>query len=95
MNRRALALWIGAGICAALFAFAFAAAPKSCEWGLEAYTWSGIAALLVLLVIPIALRADRPVGIRVLLGFGFAVCGFAAWFGGLLASNMQILCRLF
>jgi hypothetical protein len=44
---------IAAGICAVMFAFAFVAAPKSCEWGL------------------------------------------AAWFAGLVAANIQIMCRLF
>ena len=34
LNRRAQAVVAVAGLCGALFAFAFVAAPKSCQWGM-------------------------------------------------------------
>ena len=95
MNRPALALLAGGGIGVALFAFAFVAAPKSCEWGLAAYSWSGLAAVVVLFAIPMALRTDRPALLRALMGLGFAAFGAAAWIAGLFAANVRIMCRLF
>jgi hypothetical protein len=86
---------IAAGIGAAVFAFAFVAAPKSCEWGLTAYFWTGIVALLALAAAPLVFGGQAPLGRRVLLGFGLLVAGFAVWFAGLFAANIQIMCRLF
>lgn len=40
---------------AALFAFAFVASPYSCEWGLSAYFFAGLAILLALAAAPFAL----------------------------------------
>ncbi|TAK79808.1 MAG: hypothetical protein EPO20_30720 [Betaproteobacteria bacterium] len=88
-------LVIVGGVCAALFAFAFVAAPHSCEWGLTAYFWSGVASLLILFATPFALRTDRTTLVRVGFGFGFAVLGAAIWFAGLVAANVRIMCRLF
>ncbi len=95
MNRGAQALWIGGGIAVVLFAFAFVAAPKSCEWGLAAYFWSGVTALVVLFAIPMALRTDRPALQRAALGVAFAAFGAAVWIAGLFAANVRIMCRLF
>lgn len=95
MARKTKLLAIGGGVCAALFAFAFVAAPHACEWGLTAYFWSGVASLLILFATPFALRTDRTILVRVGLGFGFAVLGAAIWFAGLFAANVRILCRLF
>jgi hypothetical protein len=87
--------WIAGSICAALFAFAFVAAPKSCEWGLTAYFWSGVAALVVLFAIPMALRTDRTGLQRAAFGLAFAAFGAAVWIAGLFAANVRIMCRLF
>ena len=95
MTRRTLVISIGGAICAALFGFAFVAAPRSCEWGLAAYFWSGMAALVVLLAIPVAIRTDRSVLGRVALGLGLAAIGAAVWMAGLFAANVRIMCRLF
>ena len=95
MARKTKLLAIGGGVCAALFAFAFVAAPHACEWGLTAYFWSGVASLLILFATPFALRTDRTILVGVGLGFGFAVLGAAIWFAGLFAANVRILCRLF
>ena len=89
------AIRFAAGVCAALFAFAFVAAPKSCEWGLAAYFWSGVAAVLALFALPALLRKDASVGKRIALGCAFAAAGLASWIAGLFAANVRILCRLF
>jgi hypothetical protein len=79
----------------ALFAFAFIAAPKSCEWGLTAYFFAGVAALIALFVLPLALERNATTGRRLLLALGLVAVGFALWFAGLFAANIQIMCRLF
>jgi hypothetical protein len=86
---------IAAGVCAAMFAFAFVAAPKSCEWGLTAYFWTGVVGLLALAAVPLVLGGQAPIGRRLLLGLGLLLGGFAVWFAGLVAANIQIMCRLF
>lgn len=95
MPRQTLALVTGGVLCAALFAFAFVAAPKSCEWGLAAYWWSGVACVLVLFALPFALRAAPSMRGRIGLALAFAVAGCGAWVAGLFAANVRILCRLF
>ena len=88
-------LWISGGIAAALFAFAFVAGPKSCEWGLTAYFWAGVAALLALFAVPLVLRTDRTLPMRLAFGLAFSATGIAVWFAGLEAGNVRIMCRLF
>ena len=95
MDRKTKVLAIAGGIGTALFLFAFVAAPHSCEWGLTAYFFSGVAVLLALFATPLALRTDRTVPVRIGLGLGFAALGFAIWIGGLVAANVRIMCRLF
>ena len=95
MPRQTLVISIAGAICAALFAFAFVAAPKSCEWGLDAYFWCGVACLVVLLVVPVAIRTEHSVPARVALGLGLAALGAAVWAAGLFAANVRIMCRLF
>jgi hypothetical protein len=95
MPRRTLALIAGGVLCAALLVLAFVAAPKSCEWGLAAYWWSGVACVLVLFALPFALRAAPSMRGRIGLALAFAVAGCGAWVAGLFAANVRILCRLF
>ena len=95
MNQRSHTLWLASGICAALFAFSFVAGPKSCEWGLAAYFWAGVAALLALFVAPLVLRTDRTFLMRSAFGLAFSIAGIAVWFAGLEAGNVRIMCRLF
>ena len=95
MTRPTLVISIGGAICAALFVFAFIAAPQSCEWGLTAYFWSGVASLIVLLAVPMVVRTDRSIPGRVALGLGLAALGVAVWVAGLFAANVRIMCRLF
>jgi len=87
--------WIAGSICVVLFAFSFVAGPKSCEWGLTAYFWTGIAALVALFAVPMVLRTDRTMLMRSAFGLAFAVGGLAVWIAGLAAGNVRIMCRLF
>jgi hypothetical protein len=79
----------------ALFAFAFVAAPKSCQWGNEAYFWAGVTALVALFALPFVLRARASFLVRIGIGLGFVVLGCAIWLGGLFAANFRIICTLF
>src|SRR5262245_57866408 len=88
MNRGELTLKAGGGIGAALFAFAFVAAPKSCEWGLAAYFWLGVAALVALFALPMVLQTDRTALQRAAFGVGFAAFGAAVWIAGLFIANV-------
>jgi hypothetical protein len=82
-------------VCAALFSFAFVAAPHSCEWGLTAYFWVGASALVALFAVPIVMRTDRDIFRRALLGSGCALLVLVVWIAGLFAANVRIMCRLF
>lgn len=82
-------------MCGGLFAFAFVAAPASCEWGLEAYTFAGLAGVVVLFAAPLAMQAGASRSASALLGLGFAALGIAIWLAGLFAANVRIMCRLF
>jgi len=82
-------------LCTALLGFAFVAAPRSCEWGLAAYTGAGLVVLVTLGALPFfAARAST-----LLSRFGqsalLSCIGLGAWFGGLFAANVKIVCRLF
>jgi hypothetical protein len=90
------AIWpYATGICAGLFAFAFVAAPYSCEWGLNAYFVLGLVAMIALFFVPVGLWHEAAVAKRILLGLGLAAFGLATWLAGIFAANMQLLCRLF
>jgi hypothetical protein len=81
-------------LCIGLFAFAFVAAPRSCEWGLGAYLWSGVAIVVILLATPFVLWRAQSLARRVLLSSGFAGLVFAIWVVGLFAADIRIICRL-
>lgn len=78
-----------------LFAFAFVAAPRSCEWGLTAYSWAGVGVTLGLGVLPFFLPSDMTVARRVLISVGLLIASIALWLAGLFAANVRIMCRLF
>ena len=82
-------------LCGALFAFAFLAAPKSCEWGLSAYFWLGCATLAALFIVPWIARPAARQRHPALEGMGYAAAGSLVWIGGLFAADVRILCRLF
>ncbi len=94
MRRAGWSLALGAALCVALFAFAFVAAPHSCEWGLTAYFNAGVVAVVALMVVPLAFSRRLPPLQRTLLSLGFGVAGVAVWLGGLFAANLRIICRL-
>lgn len=93
--QRNRALRAGGVLCTALFASAFMAAPYSCEGGLTAYFWTGVACLAVVVALPFVL--DRASSAARRVGWALALAGLtlAAWFAGLFAANVRILCRLF
>jgi hypothetical protein len=84
-----------ATLSVALFAFAFVAAPRSCQWGSEAYFWVGVAALVTLFALPLFFRTGASVLARAGIGLGLVVLGCAVWAGGLFAANFRIICTLF
>ncbi len=79
----------------AIFAFAFIAAPHSCEWGASAYFLTGVAGFLGLFMAPIVVHTDRTMLRRMLPGLGFAAVTLIVWTAGLFIANVRILCRLF
>ena len=84
----------GAGICAALFALAFAMAPNSCHGGLEIYFWSGVIGLCAMLALPFAFRAGAALLVRFAWSLGLVILGAATWLGGLFVANVRFLCGL-
>ncbi len=95
MPKLAGTLVLAAAVYGALFAFAFAAAPKSCQWGLNTYFWTGVAAILTLMAAPMIRNTALPLLKRAALALGLGVLAAAVWFAGIFAANFQILCRLF
>ena len=93
--RPSTSLPLAAGLCGALFAFAFVAAPKSCEWGLSAYFWVGSATLAALFAVPWVMRPGVRHRHPALQGAGYAALGLLVWIAGLFAADVRILCRLF
>ena len=82
-----------ATLWAALFVFAFVAAPRSCAWGLSAYFLSGLDAVANSVSLPLLLdgRENPRLGLSALLGAAAA----AIWVIGLFVAPFQLLCRLF
>ena len=78
-----------------LIAVAFLIAPRACEGGLEIYLQCGIAAFIVLAALPFILRSGNSLAVRVVSGFGLVVLGVIVWSIGLVAANVNFLCRLF
>jgi len=87
--------WLIAVPAAFLFAFAFVAAPESCEWGMTAYFWSGVGAVVAMGVLPFVPIVGWPSVGRVCDGLLAGAGGIAVWFAGLFAADFQLLCRLF
>lgn len=86
---------VALALAAALLGFAFVAAPRSCEWGLDAYVWSGAAAVLASIVaslLPWARRAARGAGLRVLFPV-LLVAG--TWVLAFFVADFRLSFRLF
>jgi len=94
MRRAQIGLTFAATVAMLLFASAFAAAPRSCEGGLDLYFWLGVLTLVTFLVVPFVAHLGRSLALRlvwaVALGFG----GVAIWVAGLFVANVRIICRL-
>jgi len=88
-------LAIGAACCLALVLFAFAAAPHSCEWGLTAYFWAGVACVVLLAALPFAVLSASLIQRRLPIAIALAGAACVSWIGGLFIANVRILCRLF
>lgn len=86
---------LASAICAAVFAFAFVAAPSSCTWGLEAYALGGAIAVGVLALLPFARGSGASWRGRAVCVLFWAGAGAAVWIAGLFAANVRIICRLF
>ncbi len=95
MSRHTQVISVAGAVCAALFSFAFVAAPQSCEWGLAAYFWAGVTTLVTLPVVPVAVLTDRSFPRRAALGLGLATIVLLVWVAGLFAANVRVMCRLF
>ena len=78
-----------------LVSVAFVVAPRACEGGFEIYLQSGVVALIVLAALPFILRSGNALGARVVSGLGLVVLGAIAWTIGLVAADLNFLCRLF
>ena len=95
MTRRNVTIVAAIAICAAMFGASLALGRRSCEGGLDAYFWIGIAAIVLLLALPLVARFAGSLLASVGWSLGLAALGVATWIGGLAAGNFQILCRLF
>jgi hypothetical protein len=89
------ALVAGGALGVALITFAFVAAPKSCQWGYDAYFWTGVVCLIILFALPFAFRVGQSILGRAGLGVGFAIFGGGVWLAGVFAANFRIICALF
>ena len=94
MNNLIAPLIAAAVLCFALFGFAFVAAPHSCEWGLSAYFWAGVAVVVALLAMPWVLHVAQPLWQRLLVSLLLGSVGALVWLGGLFAANVRIICRM-
>lgn len=88
-------LYTVGALVAALFVFAFVAAPHACEWGLNAYLGTGAVVGVSCLGLPFLLPGARLFRSPHLSALTLGTGCFAVWLGGLLAADFQLLCRLF
>jgi hypothetical protein len=94
-DRKAVGVSLAIAIVAGVFGAAFLFAPRACEGGLDLYFWSGVAALIMLAILPFVLRLGGSFLGSIGWAFGLLLLGAATWIGALVAANFQILCRLF
>lgn len=86
---------IAAGIAVAIIVCAFAAAPRSCEGGLELYFVAGLIGVAALAALPFVVRGGRSMSSRIAPAAGYAALGIAVWIAALFIANVRIMCRLF
>ena len=95
MTRPRACLAVAAVVCAAVFGSSFVFAPHSCEGGLDGYLWVGVAALVVLLVLPFIARSSDSMLASAGWSLGLVLLGIVSWIGGFAAAPFRIVCRLF
>ena len=92
---RRTALLVLGGLLGAMYLFGFIAAPRSCQWGLDAWFMIGLGMLILCVVVPLRAPGARlvrsPLGSAALLG---GAC-FLVWLLGLFTAGFQLLCRMF
>ncbi|HEX2830830.1 MAG TPA: hypothetical protein VHP37_31130 [Burkholderiales bacterium] len=86
---------VAGAISAAMVVAAFAAAPRSCEGGLELYFVAGLVGVAALAALPFIARAGWPAASCIGPAAGYAGFGVAVWIAALFIANVRILCRLF
>jgi hypothetical protein len=94
-DRPLIGISVAIAIVAGVFTSAFLFAPRACEGGLDLYFGSGIAALVMLTILPFVARHRGSLLGAMGRSFGLLLLGAATWVGGLVAANFRILCRLF
>jgi hypothetical protein len=94
-SARLRVLAIAGACCLALFAFAFVAAPHSCDWGLTAYFYAGVALIVAMPAVTYTLLSPNVSYGRTGLALALAAIVCATWIAGLFVANVRILCRLF
>ena len=93
MRRRTSAYSIVAAMCLLQLGLALVAAPYGCEWGLAAYAWVGVFALLVLLSMPYLLRRAFQRHSRMPASLGFAMLFLFIWLLGWFVGFANSACR--
>jgi hypothetical protein len=76
---------------AALFAFAFVAAPHGCAWGTDAYLYCAIVLLGLGALLP-WLRFGRPWWRRLGLALGLTVASLCVTAAGMQFAGLPLLC---
>lgn len=92
MRRRTTAYGIVAALCLVQLLMAMIAAPYACEWGLVAYTWVGVAGLMVMLSVPFFMRRAFVRHNRMPVALGFAMAGLMTWLVGWFVAFANSAC---
>lgn len=87
-------MFLAVGASILILVFAFVAAPRSCEWGLDAYFWAGAIAVALFALMPLLARGRPGADIRPRSFLPLAGV-LVAWLGGFLLAGFRLMCRLF
>jgi hypothetical protein len=93
MRRRTTAYSIVGSLCFVLLLMAMITAPYGCEWGLAAYLWSGVGAVLVVLSMPYFMRRAFVRHSRMPAALGFAMLALFTWLVGWFVAFANSACR--
>jgi hypothetical protein len=81
------------GLYALQLMLGFICGPYSCKWGNSVYFYSGVANLLMALVLPL-LQDEGPWSQRLVLGILFLLGSAIVWVIGFMVFDFKIICRL-